>query len=91
MLHQMFVVYDSKAHIYTTPFCMINSATAMRGFSDAVKDINHPYSKHPGDYSLINIGTYDDEKCEFLNLDDPKINLGLALDFVNFGDNYEKS
>jgi len=57
----MYSIFDSKAEIYKTPFEQVNNAEAMRTFHDLVNDKNTIISKHPEDYDLYNIGTWDNE------------------------------
>lgn len=60
MLLRMYVVYDSKAEIYTHPSFLPTRAVAVRQFAELVNDGKHEFSRHPEDYSLFELGTFDD-------------------------------
>jgi len=51
---------DKKARAYATPFFQAHVDVAIRAFKGAVNDPTHPIAKHPEDYSLWLIGTFDD-------------------------------
>lgn len=56
----LYAIHDAKAQRYTTPFQHPNDEAAMREFSDNAINPDYPFIKHPADYSLFRIGTYDD-------------------------------
>lgn len=60
MKHNIFAVYDSKAEAYTTPFFDHAEGRAIRTFADCCNDPGHQFGKHPADYTLFQIGEYDD-------------------------------
>jgi len=66
-------VYDSAAKAYLQPFYQAGKGTAFRAFQDAVNDEKSQFHKHPKDYSLFIIGTFDDEKCTFDMLPRPEM------------------
>ena len=57
---KIFTVYDSKAEAYMPPFFMQSTGQAMRTFEDTVRDENHAFAKHPEDYTIFELGTFDD-------------------------------
>ncbi len=65
MITSMFSVYDSKTAAYLPPFYMATKPAAIRAISDAMADENHAFAKHPEDYSLFFLGTYDDTHAKF--------------------------
>lgn len=81
MLFTMFSIYDSAISTWLTPMYARNKGEMLRNFADAVNDSKSNLAKHPGDYSLFELGTFDDDKCVFTLLQSP-IRLCLALDFV---------
>lgn len=60
MITKAFAVYDHKAEFYGVPFFMQQVGLAVRAFSDLVNDRDTTVSRHPADYSLFEIGTFDD-------------------------------
>lgn len=76
MITKMFAVYDSKAQVYGTPFCMGTIGLALRAFTDLAKDPQSTVSKYPQDFSLFQVGEYDDQLGQVSA--SVHINLGLA-------------
>lgn len=78
----MFSTYDSKAKTFSAPFTMLTIGMAIRGFEEATKDTNSMLNRYPNDFSLYEIGTYDDSNatCE---LKSPINLLAIASEFVN--------
>lgn len=77
---KIYSVYDSKAKAYNSPFYLRNSGEATRGFSDVVNDGKSQISKYPEDYTLFELGEFDDEMGS-IAMYDAKITLGGALQF----------
>lgn len=69
---QIFAVYDSKAEAYLTPFFLHNIALAIRTFTDCVNDPDHPWGKHPEDYTLFHLGTFYDANAGIESHDVPE-------------------
>lgn len=80
MIAKVFTVYDSKLQAYMQPFCAQTAGVAVRMFEQTVRDPNTVFAKHPGDFTLFEIGTYDDQVGAFQNLQ-AKIDLGNAIQF----------
>jgi hypothetical protein len=55
-------VYDNKALIYNVPFFTSTDGQAVRMFADLANDPSTGVGRHPSDYSLFFIGSYDDQK-----------------------------
>lgn len=78
---KMYTVYDSKAEAYKTPFFMQTKGLALRSWEDTVNDQQTTFYKHPGDFTLFEVGEYDDQTGEVVNWE-TKISLGTALEFI---------
>ncbi|NTU73867.1 hypothetical protein HGB07_06935 [Candidatus Roizmanbacteria bacterium] len=63
MIKHIFSVYDNKSCAYATPFPSTNKNTALRDFANAVKDPSSQLHLNPSDFSLHQIGTFDDESA----------------------------
>jgi hypothetical protein len=81
MILKMFSVYDTKAEAYHQPFCTTTQSLAIRSFMDTANDESTSIGKHPADFTLFYMGEYDDHTASF-NLEDTKISLGVASEFV---------
>jgi len=61
MIKLVFSVFDSKARVYSSPFMSARSEIAVRDFTRAVNDPALDICKFPNDFSLVELGTFDDE------------------------------
>lgn len=77
----IFSIYDSAASYYQPPFACNNKGIALREFSDACNNKETFLAKHPADYTLFLLGTFDDITGEFV-LEKTPIRLGTAIEFV---------
>jgi hypothetical protein len=78
---KVYSIYDSAAGAYTQPWFMQNDALALRAFSDNVnaKEENN-ISKHPDQFTLFQIGEWDDQIGEIIKADVMK-SLGNGLEY----------
>lgn len=80
MIHHIFTVYDQKAGAHLPPFILPAIPMAERTFSDCVNKPDHQFGAHPEDYTLLRIGTFDDETAIIDRLDVPEV-LGLGTKY----------
>lgn len=59
-MQKVFAIYDVKAELYGVPFFMPARGQAIRAFMDLVNDGQSQISRYPGDFKLVQIGTFDD-------------------------------
>lgn len=64
---KVFSVLDSKAGAFLKPFCSPNQGTAVRDFSQGVYSEGSPLNQFPEDFSLFELGEFDDTKGVFIN------------------------
>lgn len=64
MIQKVFAIYDRKAACYGVPFFMGTDHMAVRAFSDLANDVKSTVNKHPEDYALYYIGSYNDNDGE---------------------------
>lgn len=81
MILKVFCVYDSKVEAYMSPFFMHSRGQAIRSFTDTLADPSTQFSKHPGDFTLFELGEYDDSTAKFSMLNTP-LSLGVASEFL---------
>ncbi len=65
MLLKIFAMRDEKSELFIRPFFMPNLALAQRAIVSAGQEAEHPFSRHPRDYILYELGTWDEEHAEF--------------------------
>lgn len=76
-----YAVRDSKAERFLPPFFAINRAVALRMFSQACTDTGHQFNQHSGDFTLFEVGTFDDETGSIASNEKGHENLGLAAQY----------
>lgn len=57
-------VFDLKVNAYMPPFYVRSKLEAVRSFSDAVGDATSQFCKHPEDYTLFQLGWFNDATGE---------------------------
>lgn len=81
MIQKMFAVRDTKAQAFLQPFFSSANGSALRAMGDAVNDGKSPFSAHPEDYILYEVGSFDDNTAELVPVVPIKL-LAAASDFV---------
>lgn len=61
MILKVFSVYDSKVGSYLSPFFVRSKGEAIRGVVNELENPNSNLAKFPADFTLFEIGEYDDE------------------------------
>lgn len=84
MIHIVLAIQDTAVKAYMKPFFVPAAAAGVRALKD---EVNDPRSqgdmfKHPEDFLLFEIGTFDDLTCRFDLLPDP-ILISRARDLKN--------
>ena len=74
-------VLDVKAKAFLQPFFVPNVSMAVRSFGDAVLNPDSGIAKHPEDYNLYKLGTFDDNSGRLDSVSTPEF-LSKAVDFV---------
>ena len=87
MTIHVFAIYDSAAEAYLAPFTANTLGLAERMFSDMVNQDGHQFNRHPADYTLYRIGTFETNtgsisETEFTNMGNGLIALN-ETDLVN--------
>jgi len=65
MILGVFSVFDNAAKAYLPPMFFRAKGEAVRAFMDAVATTDHQFSKHASDYTLFELGEWDDSNAEF--------------------------
>jgi hypothetical protein len=79
---KMYSVYDSKVEAFMSPFAMRAKGEALRAFTTTVNDPQSNISQYPEDYSLHEVGEWDEKSGQLKPLTAP-IHLGQAVEFKN--------
>lgn len=68
---KIFSIYDKASQAYMRPMFMPTKGIALRGFMDAVADPQHEMHKHPRDYTLFELGEFDESNASITMLKSP--------------------
>lgn len=85
---KIFTVFDDKTLAYLRPFYSLTEGEAIRSFSDTVNDPESMFHKHAADYTLFEIGVYDDQNGIITSC--PHKSLGCALQYRGLPDDLQK-
>lgn len=58
-------IYDKKLEAYMNPYTVPALGLAERHFGDEANNPESPISKHPEDYTLYKLGTFDTDTAQF--------------------------
>lgn len=78
MIKKVFSVYDEKSEAYLQPFYLDTVGQAIRAITDCVNDNNHAFCRHTADYTLFQLGEFDDSCGSFT---DNRKSLGSLVEF----------
>jgi len=77
----VYSVFDVKAAVYANPFYMPNDLVAIRGFTGAVNSPDSMLYKHPEDYMLYRLGSFNDS-IGLLEAENPPVCICTAASVV---------
>lgn len=86
MIVKVFSVYDTSSATYSPPFFQPTIGSAIRSFGDAVSGPESNLTRHPSDFILFELASYDDNTGKFISLDQPN-KLAVATEFVKVASN----
>lgn len=77
-------VRDKQAGVFGQPFCVPAVGLAVRGFSDQVnrRESDNPLNRHPEDFELYRLGSYDDTTGEFSREADDPARIARAVELI---------
>lgn len=67
----LLATYDKATEMYNDPFFALTLSQSTREFSDVLKNPEHPMAQHPEDYSLFQLGTFNNS-TGVLEVQEPK-------------------
>lgn len=81
MTHKIFTVYDSKAEAYLPPMFLHTKGLAIRSFTQAVNSAGHDFNKYAADFTLMEIGEWDDNDGK-IDMYPAMKNIGCGIEFL---------
>lgn len=86
-MSKLFSIYDSKAAAYMNPFIQPTVPAAMRSFGVVCSDPNSEFHKHAEDYTLFELGDWDETLGKLIPLSTPHA-VCKAIELSNVHSNY---
>lgn len=80
MIQLMFAVHDVKAEAYLPPFFLHTAGMAKRIFQDCINDEKHQWGRNPSDYTLFQLGAFNDATASMTLENAPK-SLGNGMEY----------
>lgn len=81
MNSKFYSVHDQAAESYGMPVVQPSKGIAIRQFAEQVNDKTSFIGKHPGDFTLFELGTYDSETGKIIAHEAP-MSCGNGVDFL---------
>jgi len=75
----MYSIFDTASGSYQRPIFARADGEIMREFQNICVDEKHPCGEHPEDYSLIRVGTFDDQDGKINNEENSTLATGLEM------------
>jgi hypothetical protein len=86
MIVKLFAVLDTASGVYDGPVPAQTETLANRNFQDMIQNPKSPMNKHPEDFSLWLVGTWNDATGEIVPPEHGKVKICSAVDLIT-GDN----
>lgn len=81
MLLNVYSVFDSKVGAYLPPMYFRSKGEAIRAFSSAALKEDHDFHRYAEDYTLFELGQWDDSSAKFVSHSTP-VSIGKAIEFL---------
>lgn len=79
MILQTFTLLDTKSGIHNPPFFMSHVQQAIRACIELGQDMRTTVGRHPADFMLVELGTFDDQNGQFTNAYQPVATVASLL------------
>ena len=80
MKMHIIAVYDKATKAYLQPIFTNSKGSVLRQLADLVQDKQHPFGQHPEDYTLYDLGFWDDTAGIMLTSEPKKMYPLMELD-----------
>lgn len=75
----VFTLLDTKSGVHSPPFFMAHTGQAVRACQDLGADRGTSVGRHPADFMLVQLGTWDDQNGQFSNGYTPMMTVASLL------------
>lgn len=82
MKRNICAVRDRQMAAFGQPIFVPTTGIAIRSFADEINNPQSEMHKHPDDYDLYHLGTFDDDTGRFENLDSGPTQIALGKNLL---------
>lgn len=83
MILGIYAIRDAKTEAFAQPMFFVTKGVAIRAFADECENIQSNLHKHPEDFAMFHLGSYNDNSGEFVSLPQP-VQIALAMDYKTY-------
>lgn len=87
---QIFAIKDRALNAFMQPFPAPTIGAAIRAFADGINDGSTPMNKHPDDYDLWHISSWNDNTGKYTELEQGPTQVAIGKNMVRFGPTREQ-
>ena len=81
MLMKIFGIYDTGVSTWKPPMFCRSKGEILRWWTEIVNNRETEIAKHPMDFVLFELGSWDDDKCKF-SLLSTHVSVGIAIEYL---------
>lgn len=78
---KLYAIFDSAVKAFMRPFVAQSHGDAIRAFKDLLMEHEHPVARHPEDYSLFFVASFN-EQSGVVTGEQAPFGLGTALEYM---------
>lgn len=78
MISYLYVVHDKAANSFTKPIAVPTERDAIAGFKAVAAQPDHNFNKFPADFTLFEIGQYNESNGELRTYSEKKLIINAA-------------
>lgn len=72
MYYKIYAIFDASVKAYMQPFFLRSQGEALRAFTDLANDDKSNVCRHASDFTLFEIGEYDDTTSKITSFETPE-------------------
>lgn len=81
MVYKIYSIFDSKVGAYMPPVMYRSKGEVLRALINTLRDDKSSFAKYPADFTLFELGEWDDNSCKYSLHSTPE-SVGVLLEFV---------
>lgn len=82
MIVKLYAVVDKVSGVFDGPHKAINEGQFLRGFQDQINNPDSPIARHPEDFYVVELGSFNDANGDIVGLDQGATRIATGTDFL---------